>query len=143
MFCLLNNLITGVLEPVNNIINFVLAFLTATADLLFTVISGVIGLALAFATRLFAFVGTASNLFTTIITAYNSATPATIPQLPQCSTDLDSSLLCPFFWMLDNTIFEGRWGLLVTIGMAILTIHVILWAIEKLRDVVVKTGGAA
>jgi hypothetical protein len=101
------------------------------------------GFAVALVIQLLYFLQLGYALLISLITAYSTATPTVIPGLPACATDFDSSLLCKFVWVSDNTIFAGRWGALFTILLSIAAIHRILWAIAEFRSILTKTWGAS
>ncbi len=143
LFCVLNTLISGILTPLNNIVNTLLGLINTAANLFLTIITGIIGVALSFLTRIFGIVNQATSLLTGIITAYSTATPVTIDGMPTCSIDPTSSPLCRMVWVMDNTAFNGRWGVLFTIALSILTIHLILWAVGEFRNAILKMGSAS
>ena len=67
----------------------------------------------------------------------------TIDGLPICSIDPTSSPFCRFAWLLDNTIFGGRWSVLLTLIIGIASIHLILWVIGEFKSAIVSTGGSS
>jgi hypothetical protein len=139
----LANLLTPVVAALNNVVNVLLGILIGTVNLFFTMIGGLVAIAVALIIKLLSFFQLAGSLLTTIIGAYNAATPTAIPGMPMCATDFDSSLLCPMVWATDNTIFAGRWGILFVVLLSIFTIHLILWAIGEFKDVLLKTWGSS
>lgn len=143
IFCVLNTLISGILTPINNIVNTVLGLINAAANLLLTILTGVIGLGLAFLGRLFGLFNQVTGLFTGIIGAYTTATPATISGLPTCGIDPTSSPFCRATWVLDNTIFGGRWAVLLTLILGIASIHLILWVIGEFKAAIISTGSSS
>ena len=143
LFCVLNTLISGILTPINNIVNTVLGLINTAANLFLTVLTGIIGLGLAFLARLFSLFNQVTGLFTGIIGAYSSATPATIDGLPTCSIDPTSSPFCRAVWVLDNTILGGRWAVLLTLILGIASIHLILWVIGEFKSAIVSTGSSS
>jgi len=142
IFCVLNTLISGILTPINNIVNTVLGLITTAANLFLTVLTGIIGVGLAFLTRIFEVFNQAVQLLAGIATAYNTATPVTIEGMPTCSVDPDSSMLCRVIWILDNTMLGGRWGVLFVLILSILSIHLIIWAIAEFRGAIIRVGSA-
>lgn len=143
LFCVLNTLISGVLTPLNTIVNTLLGVITTATNLLLTIITGIIGLALAFLQKLFGLFNTVSALLTGLVSAYTSAAPVTIPGLPMCNINPTSSPFCRATWLLDNTILSDRWGILLTLIIAIATIHLILWAIGEFRSAIVNIGDSS
>jgi len=143
LFCVLNNLITGLLNPITNIVNTLLSLLTIAVNLLLTIITGVIGLALAFLQRLLALFNQGSSLLSGILDAYNTATPTAIDGLPMCNVDPTSSLFCRATWTLDNTILSGRWGMLITLILGFLGLHLVLWVIGEVKTAIVTTGSGS
>jgi hypothetical protein len=143
LFCVLDNLISSIFGPVTDVINTLLDIVTAGANLFFTISTGLIGLALAFLTRVMGFFNQASALLTGLLTSYNTATPTAIEGLPVCNVDPDSSLFCQATWLFDNTILSGRWGILITLLLGYLGIHLILWVIGEFKGAIVTTGGSS
>lgn len=139
----LGNLLTPIIESLSNITNVLLGVLIGAVNLFFTLVSGLLAFVVALIIRLFNFLQLATGLLGSIITAWNTATPTAIPGLPTCTVDPNSSLLCIIAWILDNTILAGRWGVLITLILAILAIHMILWAIGEFRSVLLKTWSSS
>lgn len=142
LFCVLESLITGILTPVTNIVNTLLSLLTAAANLFLTILTGIIGLGVSLMIRVFSIFNQATGLLSGLITAYSTATPATIEGMPTCTIDPESSPFCRAVWVLDNTILGGRWGALLGLILAISTIHLILWAVGEFRDAIVGKSGS-
>jgi hypothetical protein len=136
----LANTLTPIVNALGNAINALVAILIGAANFFFTILGGIITFILAIIVKIFAFIQSALSLFTALINSYNTASPTTIPGLPACASDPDSSLLCRGVWVLDNTIMGGRWGILFTIILAILSIHLVLWAIGEFRNMILKVG---
>jgi len=143
IFCVLNSLITGVLTPINNIVNTLLGILNTAANLFLTILTGIIGLALAFLGRLLGLFNQITALLGGLITAYNTASPVAIDGLPVCNVDPTSSLFCRATWLLDNTILGGRWAVLLTLMLGIAGIHLVLWVIGEFKTAIVTTGGGS
>lgn len=145
IFCAIGDLIGGlnpIIDALANAINNLVAILLSGASFFFTILGGVITFILALIVKLFVFIQSAAALLGGLITAYNTATPTAIPGLPTCASDPDSSILCRGLWVLDNTIFAGRWGILFTVILSILGIHLILWAMGEFRNIILKMGSA-
>lgn len=134
----LANSLTPIIGALANAINALVGILIGGANLFFSVIAGVIAFVLAIIVKLLLFLQSILSLLATIITAYNTATPATIEGLPTCSIDPNSSLLCISTWVMDHTIFNGRWGVLFTIILSLLAIHLALWAIGEFKRMILN-----
>lgn len=143
LFCVLNTLISGILTPINNIVNTVLGIITTAANLLLTIVTGIIGLALAFLGRLLGLFNQVTALLGGLVTAYNTASPVAIDGLPVCNIDPTSSLFCRATWLFDNTILSGRWGILFTLVLGVAAIHLIIWVIGEFRSAIVTTGSSS
>jgi hypothetical protein len=139
----LANSFQPIIDALANVVNVLLGVLIGAASLFFILIGGLMGFAVALVIQLLYFLQFGYALLISLITAYSTATPTVIPGLPACATDFDSSLLCKFVWVSDNTIFAGRWGALFTILLSIAAIHRILWAIAEFRSILTKTWGAS
>jgi len=150
LFCLVNNLFTSFINYLTpftdtfiNILNSLVGILIGSANLLFTVFGGIVAFVLALVVKMFSFLNMGTSLLATIITAFNSSEAIPIPGLPMCSVDPEGSLFCRAMWVLDNTAFEGRWGVIFVIIIAIASIHLILWTIGEVRNILVKMGGSS
>jgi hypothetical protein len=139
----LANSFQPIIDALANVVNVLLGVLIGAASLFFILIGGLMGFAVALVIQLLYFLQLGHALLISLITAYSTATPTVIPGLPACATDFDSSLLCKFVWVSDNTIFAGRWGALFTILLSIAAIHLILWAVSEFRSILTKTWGAS
>lgn len=140
-------LISGVLSPLTDgvlqIVNLLVAIVGGAAGILFSVISAVITIVLAIAGQVLGFAQLGQSLLGTIITAYNTSTPQTIPGLPNCSGDPRSNAFCISIWVLDNTIFSGTGAAIIPLIVGILSIHLILWIVGELKKTIVEIGQAA
>lgn len=142
----LNSLISSlnpIMESLANVVNVLAGVLIGAVNLFVVLITGIVGIVLALAQRLFYFLQTGVSVFNTLVTAYNTATPTAIPGLPMCATDPSSSLICTGIWTLDNTIFAGRWGVLMNVILAIASIHLLLWVVGELKRVMLQTWGSS
>jgi hypothetical protein len=139
----LANSLIPIIGALANAINALVGILIGGVNFFFSVIGGVIAFILAIIVKLLLFLQSIGSLLATIVTAYNTATPASIPGLPTCSTNPDSSLLCIAAWVMDHTIFNGRWGVLFTIILSVLAIHLILWAIGEFKRMILNMGSTA
>lgn len=111
------------------------------AQIVFTIILGAIGFVLALVTRVAGLMNMAGTLLGTIVTAYNTATPISIPLLPQCSAvDPRTQPACVVFWMLDNTLFSGLGEVYVPLILSILSIHLVLNVVIDIRKTVIELG---
>lgn len=139
----LGNLLNPIVQALNNVVNVLVGVFIGVVNLFFTLIGGLVGFVVALLSRLFGFLGQALALLQGLIGAYNGATPTAIPGLPTCATDPNSSIFCAGIWVMDNTIFAGRWNTLFTLILSILAIHLILWTIGEFRDILLKTWGSS
>lgn len=118
-----------------------LGLLYSVAQIVFTVILGAISFVLALVTRVAGLMNMAGTLLGTIVTAYNTATPISIPLLPQCSAvDPRTQPACVVFWMLDNTLFSGLGEVYVPLILSILSIHLVLNIVIDIRKTVIELG---
>ena len=143
LFCVLDHLISAVLDPIANLVNSLTGFVTAGINLFLTLVIGFISVGLALLSRLIVFFNHFTGLFTGIIGAYNTATPATIEGLPICSIDPTSSPFCRAIWVLDNTILGGRWAVLLVIILGIASIHLIIWVIGEFKSAIISAGSSS
>lgn len=139
----LGNLLTPIVNALNNVASVLLGVLIGAVNLFFTLVGGLLGFVIALVIKLFTFLQMAVGLLGSLVTAYNTATPTAIPGLPTCALDPESSLICRGVWVLDNTIFSGRWGVLFTILLSIFAIHLLLWAIDEFRNILLKTWSSS
>ncbi len=144
LFCFLGGLTEGVFAPLvdqlGQVVNLLLALVTQAANLLFSVILGMINLFLGFMVKLLGFLGLAQSLLGSLITAYNTATPIPIPGMPDCVSNPRSGPFCVAIWILDNTIFSGRGQVIIPITVALGYIHLLLWVVAELRNTVMNAG---
>lgn len=111
------------------------------AQIVFTIVLGAISFVLALVTRVAGLLNTTGTLLGTIVTAYNTATPVSIPLLPQCSAvDPRTQPACVIFWMLDNTLFSGLGEVFVPLLLSIMSIHLVLNIIIDIRKTVIELG---
>lgn len=143
LFCVLEALISGILGPVQSIVDALLSILTGAAGVLFDVVSSLLTIIVALIQQLLGFLQLGQQLLGTLITAYNGAEPATIPGIPQCSLDPRSSAFCMGIWILDNTIFSGTGAAIIPILVGILSIHLLIWVVGEFKRTAMSVGGVA
>lgn len=143
LFCVLNTLVNGLITPLQQIVSTLVGLVNNAASLFLTILTGVVGVGLSFLIRIFNLFSQASSLLTGLIAAYTTAAPITIDGMPMCSVDPASSPFCRAVWVLDNTILGGRWAVLITLIIAIATIHLILWSVGEFKRSIVGTAGGA
>lgn len=139
----LASLLNPIVAALNNVVNVLLGVLIGAVNLFFTLVGGLIGFVVALLIKLFTFLSSAVGLLAALVTAFNTATPTAIPGLPTCALDPESSLLCRGVWVLDNTILGGRWGVLFIVLLSIFSIHLLIWAVDEFRDVLLKTWSSS
>lgn len=126
IFCLLTNVIDGILRP---IVDTILSLINQAANLLFGVVGGAILLVIQVLTSLVTLLHIAMGLLTTIITSFINAEPVVPPGFPDCTTDPTGGI-CVVWWIAENTILSGPIGALyiptmTAIGWTLLALHVV------------------
>lgn len=140
IFCVLSTLINQVLSPIINLLTSVLG---QAATLLFSTLTALLSLIVGIISQLFGILSTAQGLLTSLVTAYNTATPASVPGLPTCGVDPQSSPFCMGVWILDNTIFSGTGAAIIPALVAVFSIHMIIWIVAEIKQTVVAIGASS
>lgn len=140
IFCVFSSLINGVISP---IVNTITSILQQAANLLFNTLSVLLSLIVGILNELFGIIRIAQGILASLLSAYNSATPATIPGLPTCGVDPKSSPFCMAIWILDNTIFSGTGAAIIPALVALFSIHLLIWVVAEVRSTVLTIGQTA
>jgi len=140
IFCVLSSLISGVISP---IVNTITSILGQAANLLFGTLTALLSLIVGILNQLFGIIQTAQGILASLLSAYNSATPATIPGLPTCGIDPKSSPFCMAIWILDNTIFSGTGAAIIPALVALFSIHLLIWVVAEVRSTILTIGQTA
>lgn len=139
LLALVNNIFAPLVGLIGQLVGLFVGIVTQVVNLLLTLVTAIIGLVLSFLLQAFGLLSLAQQLLVSIISAYNNATPITIPGMPDCS-DPKSSAICVGVWVMDNTVFSGTGAAIIPILVGILSIHLILWVVGELKRVVVELG---
>lgn len=140
IFCVFSSLINGVISP---IVNTITSILGQAANLLFNTLSVLLSLIVGILNELFGIIRIAQGILASLLSAYNSSTPATIPGLPTCGVDPKSSPFCMAIWILDNTIFSGTGAAIIPALVALFSIHLLIWVVAEVRSTILTIGQTA
>lgn len=138
-FALLAKNIDDVIKP---IVDFVLMILGLAFDLLFNIVASLVALAFTIIGYIVTLLQLGLQLIMSIFDAWNNSTPEGIPGLPACSVDPQSSPLCLFFWLAENTIFAGPGELIIPLITAILAILLTIWTVREIQRLIVQMGAS-
>jgi hypothetical protein len=139
----LGNLLTPIVEALNNVVNVLVGVFIGVVNLFFTLVGGLVAFVVALIIKLMNFIGIAVGLLVGIVGAYNGSTPTAIPGLPSCAIDPSSSPFCYAVWVADNTIFQGRWNTLFNVLLSIAAIHLILYTVREIKSIVMQTWSSS
>jgi PKD repeat protein len=128
-WCLLQGIGEG-LQTIAGFIDTILSLVRIVFSIGLWVINQLLGMA-----------GIGINLLGTLLSAWNTATPATVPGLTNCDVNPPTGL-CQGIWILDNTIFAegGRGALFIPLLIGIFSVHLALWVISRIRSTIEQIG---
>lgn len=72
-----------------------------------------------------------------VVTAWNSATPTPINGLPRCQTNPRGHQLCAVYYILENTLFEGAGGIAILVALQTLIYIAIVMKIASFVGTVI------
>lgn len=135
-------LINGVLSPLLNAILEVVALIRGIVEaaviLMLAGVVAAIALIVLFVAQILNLLLLGRELLSVLINAFNGAPLPSIPLLPLCSVDPQSSPICVGLWVLENTIFSGPGSIAIPLLVSIGSIHLILWIIGEIKRTVMR-----
>jgi hypothetical protein len=148
LFCFLGGLGELLLSPLQSLIDGIVDILSRLITileggfgLLFDAVSGFLEAAYGIIEFLLAVINDVRNLFASLLTLWNDTPPASLPFVPTCSTNPQSSGMCVAFWMMEHTIFSGTGALFIPLIISFGSLLGLLWSVRKLRHALQVAGG--
>lgn len=90
--------------------------------------------------KIIEWIGNVWGMLVDTVTAYNSASPQSVPGFPNCAVETDNAI-CLFYWMTENTVFAGTAGsLIIPVLTSIFAIMFILHYIKQIKDALSEAG---
>lgn len=126
----LETIITELISP---LVNFVLWLVQRVFDLLTVALVGLLSLGFILIAQLLGFIGLGLDLVGLLVNSWNTATPAAISGLPNCTGAATGDFWCSALWTLEHTLFSGSGALLIPLITSIGTIHLMIWVVRKLQ----------
>lgn len=141
LFDLLTLALERVLGP---IVDFFIDIASRTVDFIFDLLEALLQLAFVVLNKLLELFGLARDLFASIISAWNDATPETLPGIPDCSVGANQFVgLCLALWVMENTFFGGDVGsLIIPVFTSLMGILMVLYFIRQWKLTVNDLVGA-
>lgn len=124
------------------ILDFFLRLLSLVVDIVFLVLNGLLSLIFQLLNVIVGLLVTAVQLITSLILAWNGATPTGLPGLHDCVAD-PNSVACGVFWLMEHTIFSGTEGaLIIPLIASFLHIMTIIKLTKRLLAIADQAQGA-
>jgi hypothetical protein len=84
----------------------------------------------------------ARELITSLLNAWNTATPTAIDGLPQCAVNPQENGFCVGLWFMEHTFFSGRGALFIPLLIGVGSTHLMLWAFGTFKRELLQMGQA-
>jgi hypothetical protein len=135
-FANLPQLINQILKP---ILDFIFWVLGNAINLLFTVLIGVIVIALTILGKIISFLYMGVAVLVGLISAWNTAPAIPITGLPSCALDNTQSI-CTVWWSLENTIFAGPGSIIIPLIASFGWILLAIYVVRELKQMVTQAA---
>jgi len=142
VFCLLQSVITTVLQPVissiQSIVNLLLSILSQVFNLALDIFTAIVSLIFTILDQIVNLFSQFIGFFAGLLAAFGNSQPVPIPGVPACELDPRSNGLCMGLWALENTVFSGEGALAIPLVIGYLSLELILWAVNVFRSTIQK-----